>query len=99
MTSQSPDYRKGYAAGRRKRARDDMQTYIYSRRQDFRNQALLVALPAIMRGDWSIGSDRVSSIEGYVDLAVKAANALTDKASFVDDRDFHKPDEQGGGRG
>ena len=87
MTKQSADYQKGYRAGQRRRDRSDTATHLYAKRQEFRNQALLVALPAIMRGSWSTGDQRVSTIEGYVDLAVKAADALTEKARFVDDRE------------
>lgn len=68
------EYQKGYAAGRRKRSRDNAETALWQR-------AYLAALPAVMgaqgwkRGDVHINglTDRVGLAKDFADEALKQA--------------------------
>jgi hypothetical protein len=88
MSAKSADYQKGYAAGRRRVAREDTQSYIYAKKQEFRNQALLMAFPVFFGQGWNVGGKPARDIDAYVTLAVEAANKLAAMAVFCDDRDF-----------
>lgn len=71
------DYAKGYAAGRRKRKRDNAETALWQR-------AYVSALPAAMQVQgWTRGQERIVSVSSRVKLAKEFADEALKQARIA----------------
>ena len=81
MTS-NPEYAKGYAAGRRRAARDDVQMRETIQRAEFRRQVFLAILPELVRDPWQTGTKRWTTQNEFINGAVDFANAAASRFTF-----------------
>ena len=71
----SPDYKRGYAAGRKRGATDVMERAKYVKQADKFNAAFLAVLPACVTAEgWRDGNKVMASVPDRVALAVYFAN-------------------------
>jgi hypothetical protein len=83
-------YNKGYAACRRKGQQPHTLTATQMRQQ-FEREVFLMALPAVMAGNWTDSNGRINTAKGYVSLAKDFATEAGKKFIFT-------PDAVGGGQ-
>jgi len=68
-------YSRGYAAGSRRKRREVSAEVEIAKREAFRRQVFLVALPAFIASNtWVRGEKKLTTLDDRVDLAWRAAN-------------------------
>lgn len=71
-------YSKGYAAGQRRVVREDERREHSVRKEEFRRQTFLAALPALMiSGTWEMGGKKVITSDEHCQLAWRIADQAT----------------------
>lgn len=74
-------YRKGYATGKKRLAKDQRQEAIYKKRQAFWQRAFLAALPAALEGQgWSRRGVAITTLKDRVRLAEEIADEALEVA-------------------
>jgi len=74
-TAELKGYARGYAAGNRRKRREVSIEVQQAKREAFRRQVFLAALPAfIAANNWIRGEKKLTTLDDRVDLAWRAAN-------------------------